>query len=176
MVTVWHAAKRHRFVHPLGGETRSHQFLRGAVAVTPQTAALTRGGQVMLTGSGLPSARTGFEFAHLHHPRHVRFEAHDPVVAIARQIQDAPTFGQVVLCRVQHGLGVILGVGAIDHGFVGLERIGAFMVQVFVGHNFVVVAHFFQPRNDRQIGRELPGPGHAGHAALGPHVDDGAAP
>ena len=82
MITVRHAAVRHRTVHALGGEADADELLRRPIAVTPEPAALAGGSQIMLARSRLPSAGAGLELAHLHHPRLVVAEAHAPVMRV----------------------------------------------------------------------------------------------
>src|SRR5215472_1891781 len=89
MVAVRHAAIWHRLVHALGGESDPDELLRRPAAVAPQAAALAGAREVLLARPRLPSPRTGFELADLHHPRFFVAKADAPVVGVGSKIEQA---------------------------------------------------------------------------------------
>ena len=138
-----------RLVHAFGREADAHELLRRPAAMPPQAAAFTGAGKIMLARPRLPRTRPGFQLAHLHHPRFLIPEADAPVETVGAEIQQPAAVREVILRRVQHLLGIVFVVRAVQHDAVGLQRGDAIAVQILIGDDVVIVFHCFQPADDR---------------------------
>src|SRR3712207_1994278 len=104
------------------------RLLRRTGPLAPDAAALRRELVIVLTRPGPLSLRPGLALADLHDPRLIGMYRRHPDEAVAGEVHTAAAASKVVLPRVHHPSGVVLGVGAGDHDVVPSKELDTFRV------------------------------------------------
>ena len=109
--------------------------------MAPQGPVLAGEGQVELTRSGSP--RVGaVSLAHLDDVLALGVVVDHPVKAVGAHVHEPSAALDVGVHRVEHLLGVVLGVRAGEHDPVGPDRVGALVMEVLVGDDVELVARW----------------------------------
>ena len=153
----------------LGGEADPTEVLRGAAVAAPQPAVLAVELVVVLPGLRRPRANAAFAAADLDDAALLGREGDLPVKPVAAEVAQPPAAVAVGFERIQGLSGVVLGMRARRDHPVVLQHLDAFVVQLQIGDDVVVVPLRLEPCGEVGVGGEV---AHARAAELGMRVGD----